>query len=324
MNPVYCSACGHRNVIGAKFCNECATPLFTPSQSAQPSLSPLPAEVADSQVEPTESVRVTIKLGLAYQAGAWWAKQDMPTRMGTIGIGIVAVVVMVLIPVVLFTNTSKPKSGFTSPSESSSSPTRNTPASSSSPQGLPPASRLASAKIFLAGRVKKSDLSQATSILNEIKPEAAEYQEAQQLLSQIKSGKIKPISDFEEEHFSTIETLRRVNREITIEKLKKNASRYTGDVWAFSGRVLQIFEEGNATGARIGTGSWDAEAVWVEASFTTEFVEDNRVFVVGTLQGTHSYTSQAGWEITIPKLTAVAIVKPADGAKLKAMAGKSK
>jgi hypothetical protein len=98
------------------------------------------------------------------------------------------------------------------------------------------------------------------------------------------------------------------NHIITYAHLKKNADRYRGEVWRFRGRIAEISEGAAGTVARI---TVDDDAVmWVEAAFQTDFVEGNRVDVLGMLVGSKSYTSQAGWNITIPALTAFAIEKP--------------
>lgn len=117
---------------------------------------------------------------------------------------------------------------------------------------------------------------------------------------------------------AVINNIRAVNKSITYEHLKKNADKFKGEAWSFTGKILEIQEMEGKTVARISTDSWGLKPVLVAAPFTTDFVEDNNVFVVGYLSGSYSYESQAGWNITIPSLMARAILKPADAAKLKA------
>jgi hypothetical protein len=121
---------------------------------------------------------------------------------------------------------------------------------------------------------------------------------------------------------STGDLIRQVNKDISYEKVKKNPDKYKGEVWAVTGKILEIDETDNYTVARVGTGEWGLDVVWVEADFTTDFVGKNRVYVVGYLQGSKTYESQAGWTITIPSLKASAILKPSDAARLIAAARK--
>jgi hypothetical protein len=111
--------------------------------------------------------------------------------------------------------------------------------------------------------------------------------------------------------------IQQANSKITYELLKKNADKYAGEPWFFTGRILEIFEQGGHTESRISLDSWGSKPIWIAGDFTTDFVEKNQVFVVGYLAGNYSYTSQAGWKITIPALAARAILKPGEAAKLR-------
>jgi len=130
-------------------------------------------------------------------------------------------------------------------------------------------------------------------------------------------------SDLEDSSdLAVVNNIKAADKSITYEHLKKNADKYNGQAWSFTGKILEIQELEGKTVARIGTGSWGSKPVLVTAPFTTDFVEDNNVFIVGYLTGSYSYESQAGWNITIPSLTARAILKPADAAKLKVSSNK--
>jgi hypothetical protein len=102
-------------------------------------------------------------------------------------------------------------------------------------------------------------------------------------------------------------------KKITFAHLKKNANRYKGEPWGFTGRILEIGENDGQTVARIGIDSYGQNVMWVQAPFETDFVESNRVDVLGVLTGSYSYTSQAGWNISIPAIIAARIVKPGTG-----------
>jgi hypothetical protein len=118
-----------------------------------------------------------------------------------------------------------------------------------------------------------------------------------------------------------LQIINSVDKNITYEHLKKNADRYSGQAWAFTGKIFQIQEYGGQTIALVGLDAWGNKNMYVLANFTTEFVEKDQVYVVGYLIGSHSYKSVAGWDITIPAIEARAILKPSEAAKLKA--GKS-
>jgi hypothetical protein len=109
-----------------------------------------------------------------------------------------------------------------------------------------------------------------------------------------------------------------VDKSITYEKLKKNADEYDSYPWAFMGKVFQIQESGGRTGALISLDAWGNKTMWVTANFTTEFVEKDQVYVVGYLAGNYSYTSVAGWNLTVPAIEARAILKPSEAARIRA------
>lgn len=125
-----------------------------------------------------------------------------------------------------------------------------------------------------------------------------------------------PINDKSEEGIRL--NIQQANKSITYEHLKKNADRYDGEPWTFIGKVFQIQESGGQTFALISLDAWGNKTMWVRANFTTDFVEKDQVYVVGYLAGNHSYTSVAGWNITVPAMDARAILKPSDAARIKA------
>jgi hypothetical protein len=107
------------------------------------------------------------------------------------------------------------------------------------------------------------------------------------------------------------------DKAITYEHLKKNADHYHGEPWAFTGRILQVQEAGGQTSALVSLDLWGNKTMYVRANFTTEFVEKDQVYVVGYLAGNYSYTSVAGWNLTVPALDARAILKPSEAARLR-------
>jgi hypothetical protein len=109
-----------------------------------------------------------------------------------------------------------------------------------------------------------------------------------------------------------------VDKAITYEQLKKDASHYHGEPWAFSGQVVQIQEGEGRTTALVSLDSWGSKTMYVRANFTTQFVEKAQVYVVGYLAGNYSYTSVAGWNLTVPAIEARAILKPSEAARIRA------
>lgn len=132
-----------------------------------------------------------------------------------------------------------------------------------------------------------------------------------------------PINDDSEEGVRQ-NILAAAESKITYEHLKKNADRYNGEPWAFNGRVFQIQESGGQTAALLSLDAWGNKMMEVQANFTTDFVEKDQVYVVGYLAGNYSYTSVAGWNITIPLIEARAILKPSEAVRIKGGKGVSK
>ena len=97
---------------------------------------------------------------------------------------------------------------------------------------------------------------------------------------------------------------------ISFAQLEKNPDKYDGEYVKYTGEILQISEGYFMTGIRLAVtqtsyGWYSADdVIWVEYVGTTDFVEEDVVTVYGEITGTYSYTSIAGWEITIPAMEA--------------------
>ena len=82
------------------------------------------------------------------------------------------------------------------------------------------------------------------------------------------------------------------------------------DYVKYTGKILQISEGLFKTSIRLSVtkssyGWYSAnDVIWVEYIGSTNFVEEDIVTVYGEITGTHSYTSIAGWKITIPSMDA--------------------
>lgn len=99
--------------------------------------------------------------------------------------------------------------------------------------------------------------------------------------------------------------------------IKKNPDRFFGVPWNFTGKIVEISEAKGVTLCRLTLDYYQNDVVFVMAIGETDFVENDIVDVLGILNGTYSYTSQAGWNITIPSMIATGLLKRGELAKLK-------
>lgn len=128
------------------------------------------------------------------------------------------------------------------------------------------------------------------------------------------------LADYERTPEAVAKNIQEADTAITYAHLKKNADKYLGKPWMCTGRILQIFEKGGETTARIGIGAYGSDPIWIYGKFATDFIEKDRLAVIGYLNGDYSYVSQAGWNITIPSMVARAMLKPGEVTKLKEQA----
>jgi len=89
--------------------------------------------------------------------------------------------------------------------------------------------------------------------------------------------------------------------------LEKNPNKYAGTAFTFYGKIVQIQENEGFTRARICFSDDFDAIIYVEGRFSTPYLKNQYVNVVGYLAGNHTYTSQANWTVTIPALAARAI-----------------
>ncbi|WDI05025.1 hypothetical protein PUW25_26005 (plasmid) [Paenibacillus urinalis] len=91
--------------------------------------------------------------------------------------------------------------------------------------------------------------------------------------------------------------------------LSKNPDRYAGEYVTYTGEIVQILESGEFTNIRLAVtqDEWGYnynDLIFIEYEGLTDFVDGDVVTVYGEIYGAYSYTSQAGWEITLPGLVA--------------------
>ncbi|KIL45775.1 hypothetical protein [Jeotgalibacillus soli] len=92
-------------------------------------------------------------------------------------------------------------------------------------------------------------------------------------------------------------------------QMEKNPDRYTGEYVTYTGEILEINESDDYTIMRVAVtessyGYDFNDVIWVEYAGYTEFVAEDVVTFYGEVYGGYSYTSQAGWEITVPAVMA--------------------
>lgn len=127
-----------------------------------------------------------------------------------------------------------------------------------------------------------------------------------------------PVNDHSEEGIRQNILAATESPQITYEQLKKNADRYDGEPWAFTGKIFQIQESGGQTLALVSLDQWGSKIVAVKANFITDFVEKDRIYVVGYVTENYSYTSVANLSLSVPAMDARAILEPAEAARIKA------
>lgn len=100
-----------------------------------------------------------------------------------------------------------------------------------------------------------------------------------------------------------------MSQHLTFGQISKNTEQWKTHAWSFTGEILEIGEDDDGTMARVGLDRFGNNAVMVAAKFRTDFTKGDVVDVAGFLAGSYNYTSQAGWNITIPALFARSIQK---------------
>lgn len=102
-----------------------------------------------------------------------------------------------------------------------------------------------------------------------------------------------------------------VSENVPYDLLARNAARQAGKVVVFTGRVLEIQDlpQGGSF-IRLSLDSYGARvvAVFTYVEPPDDVLQNRRVRAYGTTAGAFEYTSQAGWNISIPRVNAVAVV----------------
>lgn len=97
---------------------------------------------------------------------------------------------------------------------------------------------------------------------------------------------------------------------ISFDQLDKNPDSYAGQNVKFTGEIVQISEYGDSTEMRVSVtqteyGFWSADdVIFVTYEKKTGLVKDNIITIYGTVEGSYTYTSIIGAQITVPKIVA--------------------
>jgi hypothetical protein len=96
---------------------------------------------------------------------------------------------------------------------------------------------------------------------------------------------------------------------VDYKQLEKNPDRMKGEYVTFQGEIVQILEEGESTEMRVAVTkeSWgwsSSDIVYVGYAGLTDYVEGDVITFYGEVYGSVQYTSQAGWDISVPAVIA--------------------
>ncbi len=95
---------------------------------------------------------------------------------------------------------------------------------------------------------------------------------------------------------------------ISYAMLSKNPDKYKGEFVVFLGKIFNIKEDESGATIQVNVtqqylGFWD-DQVMVYYPHETDFIENNLVWICGTVRGSYSYQSVAGWNLTVPLIDA--------------------
>jgi hypothetical protein len=116
-------------------------------------------------------------------------------------------------------------------------------------------------------------------------------------------------NELKQQELGKIEQKKADAKQIRFAELDKNPDKYYGEFVKYQGQVLQIIEDSTSTEIRLAVtkdsyGYDYDDIVYITYAGTTPFVRDDLITVYGTLNGSHTYESEAGHHITLPLIVA--------------------
>lgn len=161
----------------------------------------------------------------------------------------------------------------------------------------------------------KSELNSEAYLVYKAKADEELAKEAEQLARKQEEERLVQEKKEQEEKLAQEKAEReKYERTISYAELKKNPDKYAGEPYKFTGEVVQIMEGDLHTVIRLSVTKasygWSMnDIVYIEYIGLTDVVDGDIVTVYGDVFGSHTYTSQAGYNITLPAVEAKQIVK---------------
>ncbi|MDE1924931.1 MAG: hypothetical protein KGH79_01995 [Patescibacteria group bacterium] len=118
------------------------------------------------------------------------------------------------------------------------------------------------------------------------------------------------------------QALKQQAQKVDYKQLSKEPDKYNGTVATFTGKVLQIEQNGDEGVMRLsvtnlGYGVWSSsDVLYVTYHKASDALEDDIVTVTGNLTGSQTYTSQANYQITIPSMDVCSVTKASPAKKM--------
>jgi hypothetical protein len=120
------------------------------------------------------------------------------------------------------------------------------------------------------------------------------------------------------------ENILAADKTVTFEQLQENAARYEGTPWAFEGKIIDIiYQDSRGIAdyvlADVIIGDDPGKQISVKGDFTTDFAENDYVYVVGYMTGTSHPRlgpSSMKYKGNVPGLCARALLRPSEAREL--------
>lgn len=135
--------------------------------------------------------------------------------------------------------------------------------------------------------------------------ESISLEEAKDIDDKIEEDKEK--AEEEEERLEEEQRLKEEKAEykdLDFKQLDKNPDKHSGELVKYSGRIVQIIEGESTSDIRLGLGEYGSDVVYIYFDDVTEFVEDDNITVYGEVEGSYTYDTAVGGQMTVPLISA--------------------